>query len=200
MVSIYLTTWFLCLVWYTREVLHYTSGLKISIYLVCIRPGRSRGCVFFWVFQKSAQKWALYPHVAINWYVVAARQPKDRFKRMPHPMGKKLNWTLGFWPSFGTLELEKFEKILKKYFSIEKPRSLLWLQGFRGADSQIRTGDLILTKDALYRLSYISALSQSTTMLLYTWFGFLARGNFEKREKSCRTTIHLGQTQKRKER
>ena len=156
MVSIYLTTWFLCLVWYTREVLHYTSGLKISIYLVCIRPGRSRGCVFFWVFQKSAQKWALYPHVAINWYVVAARQPKDRFKRMPHPMGKKLNWTLGFWPSFGTLELEKFEKILKKYFSIEKPRSLLWLRGFCGADSQIRTGDLILTKDALYLLSYIS--------------------------------------------
>ena len=28
-----------------------------------------------------------------------------------------------------------------------------------GADSQIRTGDLILTKDALYRLSYISMLS-----------------------------------------
>ena len=28
-----------------------------------------------------------------------------------------------------------------------------------GADSQIRTGDLILTKDALYRLSYISTLS-----------------------------------------
>ena len=27
-----------------------------------------------------------------------------------------------------------------------------------GADSQIRTGDLILTKDALYRLSYISML------------------------------------------
>ena len=26
-----------------------------------------------------------------------------------------------------------------------------------GADDQIRTGDLILTKDALYRLSYISA-------------------------------------------
>ena len=25
-----------------------------------------------------------------------------------------------------------------------------------GADTQIRTGDLILTKDALYRLSYIS--------------------------------------------
>ena len=27
-----------------------------------------------------------------------------------------------------------------------------------GADTQIRTGDLILTKDALYRLSYISKL------------------------------------------
>ena len=27
---------------------------------------------------------------------------------------------------------------------------------FCGADSQIRTGDLILTKDALYLLSYIS--------------------------------------------
>ena len=27
---------------------------------------------------------------------------------------------------------------------------------FHGADSQIRTGDLILTKDALYLLSYIS--------------------------------------------
>ena len=27
---------------------------------------------------------------------------------------------------------------------------------FYGADSQIRTGDLILTKDALYLLSYIS--------------------------------------------
>ena len=30
---------------------------------------------------------------------------------------------------------------------------------FFGADSQIRTGDLILTKDALYLLSYISESS-----------------------------------------
>ena len=30
------------------------------------------------------------------------------------------------------------------------------LTTFTGADTQIRTGDLILTKDALYRLSYIS--------------------------------------------
>ena len=34
--------------------------------------------------------------------------------------------------------------------------------GFGGADDQIRTGDLILTKDALYRLSYISAVSAAT--------------------------------------
>ena len=30
------------------------------------------------------------------------------------------------------------------------------IRRFPGADSQIRTGDLILTKDALYLLSYIS--------------------------------------------
>ena len=34
--------------------------------------------------------------------------------------------------------------------------NLPFLAGFSGADTQIRTGDLILTKDALYRLSYIS--------------------------------------------
>ena len=32
----------------------------------------------------------------------------------------------------------------------------MWFQGFSGAADQIRTGDLILTKDALYRLSYSS--------------------------------------------
>ena len=31
-----------------------------------------------------------------------------------------------------------------------------FLQVFDGADGRIRTGDLILTKDALYLLSYIS--------------------------------------------
>ena len=31
---------------------------------------------------------------------------------------------------------------------------------FRGADGRIRTGDLILTKDALYRLSYISIVNE----------------------------------------
>jgi hypothetical protein len=38
----------------------------------------------------------------------------------------------------------------------EKPR-ILADSGLFGADTRIRTGDLILTKDALYRLSYISA-------------------------------------------
>ena len=35
-----------------------------------------------------------------------------------------------------------------------------------GADSRIRTGDLILTKDALYRLSYISMLSFDNVRIL----------------------------------
>ena len=38
-----------------------------------------------------------------------------------------------------------------------------------GADSQIRTGDLILTKDALYRLSYISTLSFDNERILSYW-------------------------------
>ena len=39
----------------------------------------------------------------------------------------------------------------------EKPAISDW---FYGADTRIRTGDLILTKDALYLLSYISTLSR----------------------------------------
>ena len=38
----------------------------------------------------------------------------------------------------------------------KKDRSPRRATDFFGADSQIRTGDLILTKDALYLLSYIS--------------------------------------------
>ena len=37
----------------------------------------------------------------------------------------------------------------------EKPETIE-ISGFFGAVTQIRTGDLILTKDALYRLSYNS--------------------------------------------
>lgn len=38
----------------------------------------------------------------------------------------------------------------------KKPRAVAALGFLYGADTRIRTGDLILTKDALYRLSYIS--------------------------------------------
>ena len=37
-----------------------------------------------------------------------------------------------------------------------------------GADGRIRTGDLILTKDALYRLSYISASFDARFIILYS--------------------------------
>ena len=47
----------------------------------------------------------------------------------------------------------------------------------RGAAIQIRTGDLILTKDALYQLSYSSAL---TAQLVYHSPGDFARGFCEK--------------------
>ena len=40
--------------------------------------------------------------------------------------------------------------------------------------------EFILTKDALYLLSYISTLPQATTILLYTAFYDLARGIFKK--------------------
>ena len=40
--------------------------------------------------------------------------------------------------------------------NIYKKRTALFKAVLFGADNQIRTGDLILTKDALYLLSYIS--------------------------------------------
>ena len=51
-------------------------------------------------------------------------------------------------PSAAPLRYQKTPETIDTTFS-----------GVHGADSQIRTGDLILTKDALYRLSYISVLS-----------------------------------------
>ena len=49
---------------------------------------------------------------------------------------------------------------------IKKAKSRNLLQDFNGADGRIRTGDLILTKDALYLLSYISAFRISRTQVL----------------------------------
>ena len=56
---------------------------------------------------------------------------------------------------------------------------------FSGADTRIRTGDLILTKDALYLLSYISTLLHRATNIYYHIFGENARGIFKKIKKIC---------------
>ena len=53
--------------------------------------------------------------------------------------------------------LQKSPKIIRKTVISD---------GFNGADGRIRTGDLILTKDALYLLSYISAVRISRTRVL----------------------------------
>ena len=45
-----------------------------------------------------------------------------------------------------------------EYVQQQKKQLPHWGDCFFGADSQIRTGDLILTKDALYLLSYISKI------------------------------------------
>ena len=65
----------------------------------------------------------------------------------------------------------------------EKQRKSLHFCRHSQADGQIRTGDLILTKDALYRLSYISTHHfRSTHELLYGGMGTLSIGirNFTK--------------------
>ena len=51
-----------------------------------------------------------------------------------------------------------------------KAKSCNFLQDFNGADGRIRTGDLILTKDALYLLSYISAsfICRTQELLYYS--------------------------------
>ena len=58
------------------------------------------------------------------------------------------------------------------FFATDKKISCLpitqtaYSKDFAGADIQIRTGDLILTKDALYRLSYISNRQQSDLIII----------------------------------
>ena len=61
----------------------------------------------------------------------------------------------GFWDEVAGFCKFKRQILQKSPKSIRKPVISDW---FNGADDQIRTGDLILTKDALYRLSYISTL------------------------------------------
>ena len=50
------------------------------------------------------------------------------------------------------LETAFFQQTLKKIETLKPLR----FKGFNGAAGRIRTADLILTKDALYRLSYSS--------------------------------------------
>ena len=63
----------------------------------------------------------------------------------------------------------------------KEPRS------FFGAASQIRTGDLILTKDALYRLSYSSVLAVfPDSLLIILWVpGFVNMKNEKNRKNFC---------------
>ena len=63
------------------------------------------------------------------------------------------------------------------------------------ADGQIRTGDLILTKDALYRLSYISThRSRSTQGLLYGEMRGLSIDILNLTKRICRGELVLRRT------
>ena len=75
---------------------------------------------------------------------------KSRETRFPGPFFMP---RVGFCVGFSVFSAPKSasKRVKKNPSSPYKSR----LSGF-GADTQIRTGDLILTKDALYRLSYIS--------------------------------------------
>ena len=64
--------------------------------------------------------------------------------------------------------------LMEKNRTIQKITPARTSQGrFSGADSQIRTGDLILTKDALYLLSYISMPRTGNDDIIHNlfWFG-----------------------------
>ena len=68
--------------------------------------------------------------------------------------------------------------ILKMTDEQKRPRRSYPAGLFRGADGQIRTGDLILTKDALYRLSYISASRFDNGHIIQEQRGFCNREFF----------------------
>ena len=61
-------------------------------------------------------------------------------------------------------------KTQHKHQKSEKPENHCGYGLFNGADGRIRTGDLILTKDALYLLSYISAsfICRTQELLYYS--------------------------------
>ena len=64
------------------------------------------------------------------------------------------------------------------YFTQNNKKVLHFCKTY-GADTRIRTGDLILTKDALYLLSYISMRLHRATNIYYHSRAKKARGNFD---------------------
>ena len=75
------------------------------------------------------------------------------------------NLSPSFWTCFSHYH-EKVATLRSAFFDIthserKKHSSLLGVL-FSGADNQIRTGDLVLTKDVLYLLSHISKILRAT--------------------------------------
>ena len=68
--------------------------------------------------------------------------------------------------------LEKRVKRMRSDYFIKNARKTSKSYDFEvcGADDQSRTGDLILTKDALYLLSYISMFCVAEQLILYEVF------------------------------
>src|SRR5207344_3503782 len=60
--------------------------------------------------------------------------------------------------------------LLRSNFSLAMS-AILALRSCDGADVQDRTGDLVLTKDALCQLSYIGKQSQSFSLSVSVWSG-----------------------------
>ena len=67
---------------------------------------------------------------------------------------------------------------------------------FSGADTQIRTGDLILTKDALYRLSYISTFSKGNGDMIHYLFGKI-KGQTEEFLEKMQENFRAGEKQQK---
>src|SRR5258705_9380892 len=71
-----------------------------------------------------------------------------------------LPWSM--WPMVPTLTCG----LLRSNFSLAMSAILAYVRSCDGADVQNRTGDLVLTKDALCQLSYIGNLGRSAQFVL----------------------------------
>ena len=76
--------------------------------------------------------------------------------------------------------------------SYKKSPSVFITEGdIRGADGRIRTGDLILTKDALYRLSYISVGNEMYYTRSRRTMQALSVKNLSFRQKSLFASVYF---------